>query len=97
MTNMQRMFRRATAFNQPLGKWNMSSVTDMYGMLSIGFFNHDISSWDVSRVTDMDGVFQNAIEFNQPLASWDVSKVERMFVMFENAAKFNVCRPAIVT
>ena len=32
VTNMYRMFRNATAFNQPLSDWNVSNVTDMSDM-----------------------------------------------------------------
>ena len=43
-------------FNQPIGDWDVSNVTDMQSMFSYAvdypmIFNQDISSWDVGNVT----------------------------------------------
>ena len=51
------MFENATAFNQPIGHWDVSNVTNMSVMFYGSPFNQDISSWDVSNVTDMAGMF----------------------------------------
>ena len=51
---MYAMFRRAAAFNQPIGGWNVSSVTIVDWMFSgAAAFNQPIGDWDVSSVTDM--------------------------------------------
>jgi len=69
---------RANAFNQPLGDWDVSQVTSMYGMFhSASSFNQPLGDWDVSRVTDMQNMFRNASSFNQPLGDWDVSHVDK--------------------
>jgi len=84
------MFQSATAFNQPIGNWDVSNVTNMREMFaSATAFNQDISSWDVSNVTNMLNMFYIATSFNQPIGSWNVSSVTDMSNMFYNATSFN--------
>ena len=93
VTNMSTMFWAATAFNQDIGDWDVSKVTDMSFMFGAfngtTAFNQDIGRWDVSNVTDMGTMFQNATAFNQDIGSWDVSQVTNMTSMFNDAASFN--------
>ena len=52
---MKAMFRNATAFNQPLGDWDVSKVTDMSDMFNDAtIFNQEIGGWDAdtARVDD---------------------------------------------
>jgi surface protein len=90
VTDMEYMFDNATAFNQPIGSWDVSNVTNMnmmfYGATA---FNQPIGSWDVGNVTNMTHMFDNATAFNQPIGSWDVSNVTYMSMMFDNATAFN--------
>ena len=88
--SMSFMFNEATSFNQPIGNWNVSSVTNMSFMFfGATSFNQPIGNWDVSNVTDMSWMFSGAGEFNQPLESWDVSSVTNMREMFGGAGEFN--------
>lgn len=46
------MFLGASAFNQPVGNWDVSGVTDMGNVFqNASAFNQNIGSWDVSSVT----------------------------------------------
>jgi len=77
-----------SSFNQDISSWDLSNVTNMFGMLSNSdAFNQDIGDWDVSNVTDMDLLFNNSV-FNQDIGDWDVSSVSSMRQMF-NGSSFN--------
>jgi surface protein len=73
----------------PIGKWDVSNVTDMSKLFLLTTFNEDISNWDVSNVTTMESMFHSAFEFDQSLENWIVSNVTNMSGMFSNASKFN--------
>jgi surface protein len=69
-------------FNQNIGNWDVSNVTDMSSMFSNSLFNQPINDWDVSNVTNMSSMFGGYTFFNQPLDKWDVSNVTNMSSMF---------------
>lgn len=99
VTDMRYMFFEAYKFNQNIGAWNTSNVTDMNGMFSgnsvftpMAFNNggsDSIKNWNTSNVTDMSFMFYNASSFNQPIGSWDVSNVTDMQAMFFKNHAFN--------
>ena len=56
---MIEMFIDAEAFNQPIGNWDVSNVTNMRNMFGCAkAFNQPIGNWDVSSVTDMSLMFR---------------------------------------
>ena len=59
-------------FQLLLNNWNVSNVTNMYGMFwGAESFNQPLNNWNVSNVEDMEGMFAGAQSFNQPLhAPW---------------------------
>ena len=76
-------------FNQPIGNWDTSNVTNMLYMFNGAIaFNQPIGSWDVSSVTNMNYMFQES-SFNQDISTWDVSNVTDMEGMFLKASSFN--------
>jgi len=75
-----------TTFNQPIGNWDVSNVTQMRNLFKAAYsFNQNISNWDVSNVTDMKSMFHAATAFNQDISNWDVSNVTNMGLMFHQA------------
>jgi surface protein len=90
VTNMAYMFSNASAFNSPIGHWDVSNVTDMRGVFYQAFaFNQAIGNWDTSSALDMSTMFYQAHDFNQDIGDWDVSNVGDMSYMFYQAADFN--------
>ena len=77
-------------FNQNIGSWDTSNVTNMSGLFyGENAFNQNIGSWDVSKVTNMSYMFAWARSFNSPLNSWNVSNVTDMNNMFREDFLFN--------
>ncbi len=84
------MFFRCESFNQDIGDWDVSNITDMSFMFGFANrFNQDIGNWNVSNVKNMDHIFGAARNFNQDIGDWDVSSVTNMDGMFSSAIDFN--------
>jgi surface protein len=87
VTDLSFMFEQST-FNQDIGNWDVSNVTNMNYMFAINSsFNQPIGNWDVSKVTTMTAMFERS-SFNQPIGDWVVSNVTNMSFMF-SGSQFN--------
>ena len=93
LSNMSRLFEdlyMTENFNQDIGAWDTSNVTDMSDMFfSAMSFNQDIGDWDTSSVTNMTNMFISASDFNQDISTWDTSSVTNMSYMFSYNRVFN--------
>lgn len=74
------MFSGQKLFNQNIGSWDVSNVTNMGYMFQAPAFNNGgsptLNNWNVSKVTNMSRMFQaSGSQFNQPLNNWNVSNV----------------------
>jgi len=67
---MSGMFASATSFNQPLGNWNVSNVTNMSSMfVGARSFNQPLNNWNIGRETNIRDMFLEATsmeEANKP-------------------------------
>lgn len=93
---------RASSFNQPVGNWNTSKVTNMAGTFMTNNFNQSLAfndngtpgdttddKWNTANVTDMNYMFYGARFFNQDISGWNTGKVTNMNYMFQGAYVFN--------
>jgi surface protein len=102
--NMGRMFWEALAFNQPIGSWDVSNVTNMEWMFYYAVaFNQPIGSWDVSNVKNMGSMFWGARAFNQNISYWHISNetsYENIFyncpIKDENKPSFSNINPKLI-
>ncbi len=90
ITDMSILFSIITPlrrFNGDISKWDVSNVTNMYGMFHFSLFNGDISKWDVSNVTNMNEMFKDS-SFNKDLEAWGehIEESVTMSDMFDNSA-----------
>jgi len=92
-------------FNQNIGNWNTSKVTNMASMFQNQVeFNQDLSTkvvtvgnstyiaWSTTNVTNMTFIFgggERNGKFNGNVTNWDISKITSMQALFANKIDFN--------
>lgn len=90
LTDKSYFFYGATAFDQDISSWDMSTTkTTAFMFANASKFNQDISGWTMTSVTNMQRMFGGAYLFNKPLNGWDVSNVTTMAELFMGASYFN--------
>lgn len=90
VTDMSKMFRKASALNDDINHWDVSTITNMTELFyDAESFNQPLDNWDVSNVTNTSRMFYFAGVFNQNVSSWVVDKVQNMVGMFTGAYAFN--------
>jgi hypothetical protein len=73
---MSSMFYGATSFNQNIGGWSVSNVTNMTSTFyNATSFDQNLSGWNISKVTTMTTMFNNSgiseTNYNNILNGWD--------------------------
>ena len=91
------LFYERADFNGDISRWDVSSVTNMNGMLGgatsfngdlmlVGAtsFNCDLSQWDVSNVTDMSDMLADATSFTHQLGgAWSTSTAHKNCMFYD--------------
>ena len=99
VTTMKKLFFKVPLFNQPIGDWDVSNVTDMSYMfrndgMDIGSaFNQPIGNWDLSNVNNISFMFYDAITFNQNLSNWDIKNIRNHFSFSFNTPNWLLSKP----
>lgn len=79
--DMTFMFLAALNFNGNITSWNVSRVTNMFGMFRDSNFNQNISGWNTQNVTRFQDMFRDS-PFNQNLGSWNIQSLTNATNMF---------------
>ena len=88
---MNRIFPRASAFNQDIGNWVTEAPIDG-DCRTLASSNYDyctIPNWDTSMVLDMASAFSQRKNFNGNTSAWNTASVTNMNRIFPRASAFN--------
>ena len=91
---MSYMFSAATAFNQNIGNWDVSTAINLSGMFSNATaFDQDIGSWNISNVTDMSEMFKEAAlstaNYDKLLIGWAGRTLKKEVVFDGGNSKYS--------
>jgi len=87
---LEGVFQGCTLFNQNIGAWDVSNVTNMALMFSSApAFNQDISGWNTGNVSSFRNMFVSATSFNQDISGWNTESAQLMQFMFWGATAFD--------
>jgi hypothetical protein len=90
MLSFENLLKGLKVFNQPIGCWNTTGITNMKSLFSnSNSFNQPIGAWNTSCVKTMHSTFSGASCFNQSLTNWNVQEVSTFDGMFNGATAFN--------
>ena len=88
--NFYGFFCVATAFDQNINTWDVSSVTNFGDMFrEATSFNQPLSAWSTGSARTFSGTFCVATAFNQNINSWNTASVTDFSSMFQDASSFN--------
>lgn len=95
-TNIDDMFFSCSAFNQPVGNWNMSNCTSFYeAFYGCIIFNQNIGTWNVAKATTFYLTFAYCSAFNNggssSIGNWTFDGLSNVMVsnMFVGCSSFN--------
>ena len=82
---MSFMFSGAKSFNQPLNKWDVSSVNDMSSMFDEAkSFNQSLTDWNISSAINKKFMFNKATSFNKNNSPFHIFLEEKYCKYNEN-------------
>ena len=78
---MEAMFSSASSFNQNIGDWNTSKVSNMKFMFyNATSFDQDICTWDISNTSEMPNMFTGVTiqtpHYDALLVAWENQDVQ---------------------
>ena len=83
------MFSNCETFNQPLNKWNVSNVKNMFNMFyRCKMFNQSLNNWNVEKLIISQNMFTKCISFNHRLDNWNIIKLKIAKNMFSECYNY---------